>query len=231
MLPFIGTTNPIISTNNISGYWESNYGKVSFIIEADRRGLRVKNSRYGGWTYYDRARGRSNAYVNGRYKTIYVRSYGQLVFEDRRARLKYTLTKKRLRSNYGGGYNNNRGYNGKGGNYGYNNRSYGNNRTYNDGYNNSSRKGLSNYDPRSIRKAIDDNWYNRQYDVKIKIKDTDTGIKMRRTGLNRYTYFLQDYRNPTIFSDDRGNTIEIVSEYEIVWFDGRNNRTLYFARD
>ena len=232
MLPLMGTTAPLTTpVQNISGFWESDCGTVRLFIEGDRRGLRVRNSQYGRWSYFDRARGISNTYINGRSKSLRVTSDRRMLFEDRRNRTRLTLRKQRRGIRHGWYYGNNNNSN----RYGNTNR-YGN--KYDDRYTYRNQRGdlgrgrvLNGLSTRDIRKSIDDNWYSRQFDVKIKIKDTDSGIKMRRRLLDGYTHYLQDYRNPTVFSDARGNTIELVSEYEVIWYDARNGRTIHFQRD
>lgn len=239
MLPLMGTTAPLTPpVSNVSGFWESDCGTIRLFIEGDRRGLRVRNSQYGRWAFFDRARGTSNTYVNGRSKSLRVKSDRRILFEDRRNRTRLTLKKKGNRGNRG--WLGNR--NDLGNRYGYGNRSdnrdrYGNSRyggRYNDNYryrNQRGDRGLGNQSAKQIRKTIDNSWYNRQYDMKIKIKDTDSGIKMKRRFFDGYTHYLQDFRNPTIFSDARGNTIELVSRNEILWHDSYNGRTIYFERD
>ena len=143
------------------------------------------------------------------------------------------ILRKSTRNGYGtarGGYFD-RNYNGNNrtGNYGRLNDNYGGSRYRRSGSYRGT--GLEGYDAKKLRKSIDDNWENREFRVRIKIKDTDSGIKMKRDGRRDYTYYLQDFRNPTVFSDSRGNSIEIINRYEIVWYDARNGRSLYFNRD
>lgn len=232
MLPFLGTTSSTYPTASISGVWKSDCGTLTLIIEGDRRGLRVRNHRYGNWAYYDKATGRRNIYVGSRSKSLQIRSAREILFKDRSKRASLVLHKASTRRGYGnskGGYYDN-------GRYGndFRNSNLRNNRNrYSDRYRNNNYRsnGLDNYDAKKLRRSIDDKWVNREFRVKIKIKDTDSGIKMRRDGRKNYIHYLQDYRNPTLFSDSRGNSIEIISKYEIVWYDQRNGRTLYFERD
>lgn len=228
MLPFLGTTSSTFPTSSISGIWKSDCGTLTLIIEGDRRGLRVRNHRYGNWAYYDQARGRRNTFIGSRSRSLQIRNAREILFKDRSRRASLVLRK----SSYRRGFDTSRnGY--------YDKSRYGNNRFNNnrnrlsDRYGNSNYRGngLDNYDAKKLRRSIDDKWENREFRVKIKIKDTDSGIKMRRDGTRSYIHYLQDYRNPTIFSDSRGNSIQILSKYEIVWYDQRNGRSLYFVRD
>jgi len=224
MLPLLGTTSPSFSTSAMSGVWTSDCGSLTLIIEGDRRGLRVRNHRFGNWAYYDRIRGRRNTFVKGRSKSLQLRSSREILFEDRAKRTSLILRKTRIDRN--GFAKGNRGY--------YNDRY---SQDYRDGYNrrypsqNYRGAEIRSFDAKNLRRSIDDKWYNQEYRVKIKIKDTDSGIKMKRDGRRNYTHYLQDYRNPTVFSDGRGNSIEIISKYEIVWYDERNGKSLYFTRD
>ncbi len=225
MLPLLGTTSSSYPASSVSGVWESTCGSLTLIIEGDRRGLRVRNHRYGNWAYYDRARGRSKTYVNGRSKSLQIRNSREILFEDRRnGRARLILRRARTNSrgyNYGrNGYDNNYGRAGYNNNY--------DRRDYSQSYRSN---GLYTYDAKKLRKSIDDRWENREYRVRIRIKDTDSGIRMKRDDRGDYIHYLQDFRNPGIFSDSRGNRIEIINKYEIVWYDARNGRSLYFERD
>lgn len=225
MLPLIGTTSAIYPTSALSGVWKSECGTLTLIIEANRRGLQVRDYRSGRWTFYDQARGRSNTYNGPRSKTLRIRNQGIILFEDRARRSRLTLRKQRLRGNsydrYRGSYNSYDRYD--------RDRAYGG--SYNRGYDRGSIGLIGSYDAKKLRKSIDDKWINREYRVEIKIKDTDSGIKMKRDGFREYTYYLQDRRNPQVFADSNGNSIEIRSKYEIVWYDARRGRALYFIRD
>lgn len=226
MLPFMGTTSSIYATSSISGVWRSDCGTLTLLIEGDGTGLRVRNHKYGNWAYYDRLRGRRNTYIGNRYKSLQIRNSREILFEDRARRASLILRKTKI----GRGYATARS-----GKYGstYRNTRDGqyfdvNKGRYTDRY---VRDGLDRYDAKKLRKSIDDKWDNREYRVRIRIKDTDSGIKMKRDDRKGYTYYLQDYRNPRVFSDSRGNSIEIISKYEIVWYDANTRRSLYFARD
>jgi len=228
MLPLLGTTSSTYPASTISGVWQSDCGTLTLIIEGDRRGLRVRNHKYGNWAYYDKAIGRRNIYVGSRSKSLQIRNTQEILFEDRAKRASLILRKAFARrgfsSNKSGYYNGGRYRD----NY-YQDRS----RTNRNNYGNTRYRGdgLDGYDAKKLRRSIDDKWVNREFRVKIKIKDTDSGIKMKRDNRNGYIHYLQDYRNPRIFSDSRGNSIEVISKYEIVWYDTRNRRSLYFARD
>ena len=217
-LPFTSSFGNNYSSFNLNGLWENVYTSQTVHIKKTRKGLKMRSNRWGSWQRFDKVG--YGLYDDCYGTTIRLLNDYTLIVKSKHRHRRSKFVKRGYRqynnSGYGNGYGQYNGYN----DYGYNN-GYGN-----SGY------GYSGYSAKQARKKIKGSWINRNNTVKLKIKSTDNGIKVKRVyyGGDWY-YYTQDAYQSNRFVDYDGNAYVLLNDYELVFEDRRRGKQLRFRKD